>query len=113
MGEDGELRAHRGGEPLSNTGSAGEAGPAASRSAASNSSRLPLLGPSPTSTMVSNQCTKARTACSSSCAGGSKRSSSRKASAMRDGAIVSASLRQGSPGMGRASVSHSAKHSTT
>ena len=32
---------------------------------------------------------------------------------MRDGAMVSASLRQGSPGIGRASVSHSALHSTT
>ncbi len=66
---------------------------------------LPLEGPSPISTVSLAQCTNSRIARSSSCTGASKRSSSRKASAIRDGAIVSASLRHGSPGIGRASVS--------
>src|SRR5437762_10284996 len=74
-------------------------GEAAWRTTLRNSSRVRLLGAEVMSTWLS-QVTKSRTASSSRWSGGVKRNSRVKSSFRREGAIISSSLRHGSPGIG-------------
>ena len=102
-----------GGEPStrSNGASGGEPGgeassPLTASRSASSSASTDEPGPSTTGTRRS-QATMSRIASSSRWSGRASRSSSRKSSFSRDGAVSVSSLRHGSPGIGRSSVAHS------